>query len=861
MKKSAYSATLWLASTSLVAFVPSPSVAKAQKTAQLSIDLPEQRLPESLRALALLSGRTVLADDGSVAEVRAPALRGSFTIEEALHQILAGSGLVAEPVKGGYIVKRGTRTGEGAALGVESRGGPDDIVVTGSRIKGAEIASPLVVLDSQALQDTGYADLGEVARSLPQSFGGGQNPGVGLNVPQQNGVNAGGGSSVNLRGLGSDATLTILNGRRLPYDSALQGVDISAIPMTAVERVEVVADGSSAIYGSDAVGGVVNVILRKDYEGLLTRARLGGATEGGDFQQLYGVLAGHRWDGGGMFVTYEYNGSTELDSNQRDQTSVVPNLTLLPASRRHAVAAHLHQDITSELTFEADALYNHRAGSYIYPLNAASDLDVSRAEQGYKSYSLALAGGLQLSLGEWELGLAGTYGQGHNDLTGQFFYGNVLALSSFTRYANRSASGEFTASGALFALPGGDARLAAGAGIRHNGYEVFRGTGSLSNASPDQDSRYLFGEINLPLIGPENEIAFVRKLTASGALRYEDYDDVGDIATPKLGLVWSPVTALDFKGTWGKSFRAPGFLYQYGLQSVSLYSTTRLGGTGYPAGATALLVSGGNPDLKPERATSWSAGVALRPPFLSGAELEFTYFSTRYKDRIVVPITLTAQALSNPIYAGQLTYAPSAAEQAAIIAGAGSFVNASGAAYDPAAVAVLIDNRSVNAGRQSVHGLDAQARYTTALAGGSASFNLNATYLYSERQVSEAQPVEILSGRIFNPPHWKGRASVAWDHGGLRLTGAVSYIGEILDTRSTPAAHIGGMTTVDLGARYTVRSEGRVFDGLELGLSVSNLLNAMPDPIAATLFYDTPYDSTNYSPVGRFVAFEISKKW
>jgi len=844
-----------LASTSLAAFVLCPSVATAQQTAQYTIDLPEQRLADSLRELALLSGRTVLADDASVAEVRAPALHGSFTLEQALRKLLAGSGLTAKPVRDGFVVRLTARSGKGAASG------DGEIVVTGSRIRGAEIASPVVVLDSQALQDTGYADLGEVARSLPQSFGGGQNPGVGPNVPQGNGANVGGGSSVNLRGLGSDATLTILNGRRLPYDSGLQGVDISAIPMSAVERMEVVADGSSAIYGSDAVGGVVNVILREDYDGLLTRARLGAATEGGDFQQLYGVLAGHRWDSGGMFVTYEYNHNTELNSNQRDTTAIIPNLTLLPESERHSVAAHLHQDILGGLTIEADALYNHRTGSMAYPLNNAHDLDVSRTEQGYRSYSAAFAAALHWQLGGWELGLSGTYGEGRNDITGNYYYTGIPVITSSVRYANTATSAEFTASGPIFQLPGGDARLALGGGYRHNGYEVFRRKGSPYNLSPNQNSHYLFGEVNLPLVGPQSGVPFVRKLSASAAVRYEDYDGIGDIATPKLGLIWSPHAAVDFKASWGKSFRTPSFIYQYGVQDASLYTAARLGGAGYPSTATVLLMNGGNPDLKPERATSWSAGMLLRPAIVSGAEFEFTYFSTRYVDRIGVPITLLSQSLSNPTYAPFVTYSPSTDALATAIAGASDFANYAGGTYNPANVAAIVDNRSVNAGRQSVHGVDVQARFKADIGGGLASFNLGGTYLYSERQVIPGQAVEVLAGRIFNPPHFKGRASAAWEARGLRLTTAVSYTGGVLDTRSAAGTHVDGMTTVDLGAQYKFEREGSVLNGLSLGLSVENLLNAMPGPIAATTYYDTPYDSTNYSAVGRFIAFEISKKW
>src|SRR3546814_6056254 len=87
-------------------------------------------------------------------------------------------------------------------------------------------------------------------------------------------------SSDLLRGLGPDATLTLINGHRVAYDGAIQGVDISAIPLAALDRIEIVADGSSALYGSDAVAGVANVLLRKDYQGLWTSARIAGTKIG-----------------------------------------------------------------------------------------------------------------------------------------------------------------------------------------------------------------------------------------------------------------------------------------------------------------------------------------------------------------------------------------------------------------------------------------------------------------------------------------------------------------------------------------------------------------------------------------------------
>src|SRR5690606_28842377 len=93
------------------------------------------------------------------------------------------------------------------------------IVVTGSRIRGAAVAGDVITLGQEAIIAAGQVDLGEAIRSLPQNFSGGQNPGVGSGGGLiNNNINSG--SHANLRGIGPDATLTLLNGHRLPYDSA-----------------------------------------------------------------------------------------------------------------------------------------------------------------------------------------------------------------------------------------------------------------------------------------------------------------------------------------------------------------------------------------------------------------------------------------------------------------------------------------------------------------------------------------------------------------------------------------------------------------------------------------------------------------
>src|SRR6185312_10051286 len=118
-------------------------------------------------------------------------------------------------------------------------------------------------------------------------------------------ANAVDGTGVNLRGLGNAATLVLVNGHRVaPGNTAGNFVDISMIPLYAVERIEVVTVGASAVYGADAVGGVVNIILGRNLDGAETRARYGSVTSGSTTERQVGQTLGHGWDTGTVQLIY-----------------------------------------------------------------------------------------------------------------------------------------------------------------------------------------------------------------------------------------------------------------------------------------------------------------------------------------------------------------------------------------------------------------------------------------------------------------------------------------------------------------------------------------------------------------------------
>ncbi|WP_232475831.1 TonB-dependent receptor [Flavisphingomonas formosensis] len=848
-------------STSVAASVLGATAAQASEVERHSYHLPSQPLAASLRAVATASGRSIVAPANLVKGKRAPALDGDFTLEDAVAFLLAGSGLQQRAVADGLIIEPNPSS-EPQAMTAVSDG--SDIVVTGSRIRGSSVASPVIRLSGEDIRDSGQASLGDVVRRIPQSFGGGQNPGIGMNVPSASGVDVGGGSSVNLRGLGSDATLTLLNGHRLAYTAVKQSVDVSGIPTSAVDRIEVVPDGASAIYGSDAVAGVANIILRRDYDGLETSARLSATTDGGDFQQQYGAVAGRTWPGGGLIAAYEYGSNSAIRASQRSYAAGrSPGLDLFPALRHHSVLASGHQSLGGWLSFEIDGLYNIRWSNLTFPTVAGGNLDEGRATFSSVDKSFGIAPSLKLELpGNWRIALTGTYGKERVDYHQVECAFAACTDSGNSFYRNTAKSIEIDGDGDLFRLPGGTAKLALGAGYRDIGFRRFVGAGSAVNTAHSQASHFAFGELNLPLIGPDQDLPFANRIDLSAAVRYERYPGIGEVATPKLGLSWALSRDIAIKGSWGESFRAPTLYQQYQPRAVYLFPPFALGATGMPATAGTILILGGNPDLKPERATTWSATVALHPRSLPGASLEISYFNVAYRNRIVAPITLTQQALSNPIYRDQIILDPSASAQAAAIASAGTFLNITGVPYDPANVIAIVDDANVNAGRQAARGVDILASYTASIANGQQlRLSADIAYLTSDQQLSAGQPVSPLAGVIFNPPHWRGQASIGWTGGPLTLTANGNYTGGVSDVRSSPAVRVGAMTTFDLTARYRVEAASAALRGIEVTLSVQNLFNAKPDPIATSIPYDTPYDSTNYSPVGRLIAFGLTKKW
>jgi outer membrane receptor protein involved in Fe transport len=189
----------------------------------------------------------------------------------------------------------------------------EEIVVTGSRIPRKELttAAPVTVLDKEQLERTGRTSIGEILQNIPEQSNA-------TNTSVNNGGS--GATRVNLRGLGSERTLVLLNGRRhvAGGTGADASVDLNSIPSAAIQRIEILKDGGSAVYGSDAISGVVNIITRKDYSGTEARLYTGISDKGDGLLYDLSLTTGQSTERGNILFSAGYYTQNDVFAGDRD---------------------------------------------------------------------------------------------------------------------------------------------------------------------------------------------------------------------------------------------------------------------------------------------------------------------------------------------------------------------------------------------------------------------------------------------------------------------------------------------------------------------------------------------------------------
>lgn len=847
----------------------------AEQTAAQTYDIPAGELDSALQRWARQSGQQLLYAGGLVAGKRSDGLSGSYVPGEALRRLLLGSGLKPERLNPKTLVLKVVPIPAGPAASIQPDAVPPEVTelerltVTGTRIRGADVSSPVVTITQEQMRLAGHTNLGEALRVLPQNFSGGQNPGVaaGASLGGISNQNITSGSGFNLRGLGPDATLTLLNGARMPYDGPFQAIDVFSIPVAAVDRVEVLLDGASAIYGSDAVGGVVNVILKRDYLGGEISARHGWTADGGYEQSQYTAVAGTAWDSGGFIVTGDVLGNSEVRAGQRDYLAKTPHDSeIYPRIDQKSVVLSGYQELGNSAEILIDAYYADRDG---HQWIQSSLVSKTLQRTGAKSRGINPALVFYLP-NEMSLRLQGAFGKNESRYGNNFFSLDTGLQTSLyhEEYVNKSESAGLELEGRLGMLPGGTARFSAGAGYRKSGFTyMVQPSGGVIDDRANR-SRYAYGEVDLPLIGEDQDIPLVRRLVLNGALRYENYDTFGETTTPRIGMIWGVADGFEVKATWGRSFKAPTLIQQY--QAGMLYLHPGALYAGAPDDSTILLTWGGNESLEPERAEVRTVGFDFRPVAVPGLTLGFNWFDIDYRDRVVQPNQIYTSALVDPASADFVTIDPTAGQLDAVFSETGLLPGEFSAnngnpdysprPYDPADVYAIVRNRYVNAASTRIRGTDLSVHYAMDVWGGQLAVDANGGWIVNAgRRITALAPETPGAGIIYFPARFKGRLGASWSRDGFTASSAVNHISGVTNNLLATPIKGGSMTTLDLVLDY--RADFSRIGEVGFNLGITNLFDRHPPYAQPSLSGYPSYDSTNYSALGRIVSVSLTKRF
>ncbi|WP_454884481.1 TonB-dependent receptor plug domain-containing protein [Sphingomonas oryzagri] len=434
--------------------------------------------------------------------------------------------------------------------------------------------------------------------------------------------------------------------------------------------------------------------------------------------------------------------------------------------------------------------------------------------------------------------------------------------SGYSRIYGRSqiATGNAQADGPLFRWAGGTAKLAIGINARKEMLAQQITNFDLAASPTVGDFRAAsrtilagFAELRVPIVGADNALPGVQKLELSAAGRFEHYSDFGNSANPSIGLRWTPVRGIAIRGTVGTSFRSPNLRQLHDPSTVSAILLPR----GDGSQAVVIQEGGGNPDLRPEKAKTWTVGVDMAPPRLPGLSVGVSAFRTIFSHRIDQPVIGDInRALTSADYAPFVRVVHPAADPSDL-ALVTSLLARAATGYPATAIGAIVDNRFVNTGRIDVSGIDLDAKYGFPVGSSRVDLAANGTWLtrYRVNLTPTSAPIER-SNLAGYPAALRGRLSAGWDRGAWNALIAMNYVGRYHDA---DGQRISAWTTFDLEVGWQSVAKSGWRKGLSVTLSSQNIFDKDPP------FYDsvlgTGYDAANAGALGRVVALQISKRW
>jgi iron complex outermembrane receptor protein len=650
-----------------------------------------------------------------------------------------------------------------------------------------------------------------------------------------------------LRGLGPDQVLVLINGKRRHTSSLVYifgsrargnvGTDLNTIPVSAIERIEILRDGAAAQYGSDAIAGVINIILKKD-PGPNVLLSGGAYTEGdGANEQVavnYGIPIGTQ---GALSLTGEFLTREKTDRSPEGEPRQIGD----SASDNLLFFYNLDVPVGDRGSFYGHGGYNDRdgsAGAWYRGGIGSDDIPSRNSEQMYpggfvptintaiRDYSAAF--GYRTVAGDWSLDFSTNYGSNRME----FLIGDTLNASIATRNNGLSPT-EFDAGGFDFTqhttnfdvsrfyrdkLKG--VGLAAGLEYRRETYGIFSGEEG-SYADLDGAGGGNAGSQGFPGFQPADEVdadrasaaAYIdmdfqttEKVLLTAALRFEDYDDFGNTVNGKVSFGYKASPPLNLRGSVSTGFRAPSLHQRYFSSTFTDFIAGEAADIKLAPNESELARLVGIPKLKEEESINYSVGFTWNPrPTL---DLTVDAYQIDIDDRIV----LTGGFTSDDPDIGDILAAQNLVE-------ARFFTNA-------------IDTQT--------RGLDVTLGHRRNLAGGqlatTAALNLN------ETEVKRINTAPGLAGkediyfntreRLFvegSAPKTKG--ALAFDYGRSSWNGGVKFVywGELesgtwtqIDDPASPPQKYDPRVTTDLYVTFSLPA------GLQLTVGGMNIFDAQP---------------------------------
>lgn len=865
------------------------------------------------------------------------------------------------------------------------------IVVTGSSIRGVPpTGSNLIQLGADEVVNTGASTTQELLANVPQlgTFNEAPRP-----DPHSNGILS---TAPNIRNIGQAQTLVLVNGHRIVGVGHLQNIsDPSIVPPSIIQRVEVVADGASSVYGSDGIAGVVNIITREEYDGAAATFRYGFGDDY-DLLNTNGVF-GTTWSGGGIVAAVEYSKTSRLQGSDRDYVTTdfsdvggVDNRALIncatpafkindaegkptgdfiqygtgdvnarcenagytdlyPRQERLSFFAAGHHEAAPGIELFFDAFHSTtNSDAYLQPAGASgvmtrqspyfphSEVDPS-VESISVYYSASEVSGVRLrdkqeiavyggtvgtdvSLGDfvWTTYLTGSHsttdlneGSFSPVVNSQFINGTdpATAIDPFTgmtseqtkvglaNYEQFFGSTQWiwelnsTVDGPLFSIPAGDVRAALGGVYRR---EFYDGKNTLSRIGFEEnlggeigrrEVYSLFGELFIPLFGSDNAVPGLERLDISLSARYDHYNDFGSTFNPKIGVNWEPVTGFTLRGSYGTSFHAPALPDLYGPDTRAGYS----GGGMNPPGVTntrtgSIYIAGGNPNLKPEEATTYSFGFDVAPPSLSGFRASATYYNINFTGRIAYPTAfgnffyilpeMNQYFVDNVVCPGGQPYDPATSTgcvsetiDPAIVYDLikdlrlQNFPAAVNSPADIPPVYIVSILRRVNLGSIDTDGIDFDVSYRWSMADTDLGIQVQGNRVLNYDQIA-VPGAPTVSQFDFGQSKFKARAAFSVLNGPFTAIATVNY-NDKYRTQYTAVENgetslstetVDSFTTVDLHFGYRLPEVG-VLNGTELTLDVDNLFDEDPPFVRSGFGYG------DGNPLGRLITLGIRKQF